>query len=116
MNPILEKRLISSMYMEHLEQQREWFRFNEIAALSGIKKSSLQRVLPRLIKRGWIECQKSWSFSPQEPQGAIVHMMGSAEVQNYKLPLLYLSSNGNNNNKKDGKRRRQRKTRQLAYA
>jgi hypothetical protein len=113
MNSVLEKRLIFSMYMEHLKQQREWFRFNEIAALSGIKKSSLQRVLPRLIKRGWIECQKSWSFNPKEPQGAIVHLMGSAEVQNYKLPLLYLSSDGNNN-KRDVQRRRRRKRRQLA--
>lgn len=111
MNPFLEKRLIFSMYMEHLKQQREWFRFNEIAALSGIRKSSLQRILPRMIKRGWIERQKSWSFSDKEPQGAIKHLMGSAEVQNYKLPLLYLSDG--NNNRKDGQRQRPRKTRRL---
>jgi hypothetical protein len=111
MNPKLEKRLILSMYMEHLKQQREWFRFNEIAARSGIKKSSLQRVLPRLIGRGWIECQKSWSFSPNGPEGAIMHLLGSAEVQNYKLPLLSLSND--NGNKKNGQRQRQRKTRRL---
>ena len=72
------------MYMEHLKQQREWFRLYEIVKFSGIKKSSLQTVLPRLIERGWIERKKSWSFSPKGPEGAVMHLMGSAEVQNYK--------------------------------
>jgi hypothetical protein len=110
MNPDLEKRLILSMYMEHLKQQREWFRFNEIVKFSGIKKSSLQTVLQRLIERGWIERKKSWSFSPMGPEGAVMHLMGSAEVQNYmKLPLL----SNSNNNKKNRMPQRQRKTRHL---
>lgn len=111
MNPDLEKRLILSMYMEHLKQQREWFRLYEIAEFSAVKESSLQRVLRRLIKRGWIECKKSWSFSPKGPEGAVMHLMGSDEVQNYKLPLLYLS-NGNND-KMDRQRKERRKARRL---
>lgn len=112
MNPDLEKRLIISMYMEHLKQRRQWFRFEEIAELSGIKKSSLQRVLPRLIERRWIECKKYRSFSPMEPRGGVVHLMGSDEVQNYKLPVLDLSKS--NNDKNDRELQGQRKTRRLA--
>jgi hypothetical protein len=106
MNRDLEKRLILSMYMEHLKQQREWFRFNEIAGLSDINKSSLQGILPRLIERGWIERKKSWSFSPMGPEGAVRHLMGSDEVQNYKLPLLYLSNGNNDKNDRQQKGRR----------
>jgi hypothetical protein len=112
MNPDLEKRLIISMYMEHLKQQRQWFRFEEIAELSCIKKSSLQRVLPRLIERDWIESKKCRSFSPTEPRGSVVHLMGSDEVRNYKLPLLDISKAKNDKN--DGQRQGQRKTRRLA--
>jgi hypothetical protein len=112
MNPDLEKRLIISMYMEHLKQQRRWFRFEEIAMISGIKKSSLQRVLPRLIERGWIERKKCRSFSPMEPRGTVMHLMDSDEVQNYKLPLLDLSKS--NNDKNDRQRQGQRKRRRLA--
>ena len=117
MNPTLERQLILSMYSQHLKQQREWFRFYEIVVISGIRKSSLQRILPRLINRGWIERLQELSFSPNEPQAAIIHLLGSEDVQNYRLPLWQWppSASDNNNNTTDNVQRpRQRKIRQLA--
>lgn len=41
----------------------EQIRFNLLAEFSGIKKGTLQRILPRLEKRYWIERKDGW-FSP----------------------------------------------------
>jgi len=55
MNVELEKRVMDSMYLAHQIHQQQYFFFSEISELSEVKKSSLQRVLPRLVKRGWIK-------------------------------------------------------------
>ena len=46
---------MDSMYLSHLILIRQYFFFNEISELSSVKKPSLQRILARLVKRGWIK-------------------------------------------------------------
>lgn len=50
-------------------------RFNEVAKISGVKKPTLQRILPRLEARGWIQSWTGESFDPSEPAaGAVFHL------------------------------------------
>lgn len=58
MNLELERLVMDTMYLAHHIYQKNHLFFNEISELSGVKKSSLQRVLPRLVSRGWIKNEK----------------------------------------------------------
>jgi len=42
-------------------------RFIDIAKITKIPKSTLQRVLPRLEKKGWIKKTEKWINNPQIP-------------------------------------------------
>jgi len=54
MNIELEKKVIDAMYHKRHTTGIQYFFFNEISKISNVKKSSLQRVLGRLVKRDWI--------------------------------------------------------------
>jgi len=54
MNIELEKNVINAMYQKRHTTKKQYFFFNEISKMSNVKKSSLQRVLARLVKRDWI--------------------------------------------------------------
>lgn len=74
MDPILERQVMVSLYLAHHFYKRQWFRFNEVAKLTGVRKSSLQRILPRLESRHWIQSWRGESFDDNEPAMAIFHL------------------------------------------
>jgi len=51
----------------------EKVRFNQIASITGIKKGTLQRILPRLEKRCWIEKKEDWMWSDNTIGDRIYH-------------------------------------------
>jgi len=51
----LERSVMDSMYLAQKMQLKDHFFFNEIHSLSEVKKPTLQRILPRFVKRGWIK-------------------------------------------------------------
>ena len=75
MKTVLEKQVMVSLFLARHFKKREWFRFNEVAKISGVKKPTLQRILPRLEARGWIQSWTGESFDPNEPAaGAVFHL------------------------------------------
>lgn len=70
----LEREVMNTLYREKILSHRRYLRFYEIAKESDIPKSSLQRILPRLIKRGWIEKKNAGSWSGKEPEGRMYHL------------------------------------------
>ena len=50
----LEKRVMNTMYLQQKIHRKSYFFFNEVHEYTEIPKSSLQRILPRLVKRRWI--------------------------------------------------------------
>lgn len=67
----LERAIMESIYMAGSIYVRNYFRFNEILGLSGVKKSSLQGILERLEKRKWLEKKTTYSYSDKNPKGKI---------------------------------------------
>jgi len=74
MNNDLERLVMDSIVRLHMLDRFQYLRFNQIAKKSGVKKSSLQRILPRLVNRGWIKKEKSYSWSGLKREGRIYHM------------------------------------------
>jgi len=62
----LEARVMSCVCLAKWENGVE-LRFTDIAKITKIPKSTLQRVLPRLEKRGWIRKAEKWINIPQIP-------------------------------------------------
>jgi len=51
----LEIQIMNTLFTAHEYENRQYLREFEIASRLKIKQSNLKRVLPRLIKRGWVE-------------------------------------------------------------
>ena len=66
-----ERAVLEAMYLAKLVSGELYLRKNEISILTGIIKSSLQRILPRLIKRGWVEEKSVLSYSKWTPRGKV---------------------------------------------
>ncbi len=95
-NVILERQVMDTMFLGFFISDRQYFRFNEIANLSNVKKPSLQRILPRLVKRGWIEKTTKPSYSGLKPEGRVFHLLSydEAKKQTYrelKMKVLFPS-------------------------
>ncbi|WP_337862596.1 helix-turn-helix domain-containing protein [Nitrososphaera sp.] len=80
MNHELEKCVMVALYLARELRNREWLRFGEISELSGVPKSTLQRILPRLEERGWIQRKDSASFDPNGPAMAVFHFGGRHHI------------------------------------
>jgi len=70
----LEIQIMNTLFKAHENENRPYLREYEIASRLKIKQANLKHVLPRLIKRGWIEKKKAYSFSGKEPEGATFHL------------------------------------------
>jgi DNA-binding IclR family transcriptional regulator len=70
----LELEVMKALFLAWYFKRREWFRFNQISDISGVEKPTLQRILPRLEKRGWIESWTGETFDPNEPAMAVIHL------------------------------------------
>ena len=77
----LDRQVMDTMSLWSFIHARLYFRFNEIANLSNVKKPSLQRILPRLAKRGWIEKTTGLSRSGLKPEGRIFHLLSYDETK-----------------------------------
>lgn len=83
----LERQVMECMYLHHRihSDYRKYFFFNEIQEMSTVKKSSLERILPRLIKRKWIK-REEIKIYPKIKRSAkpFTHKIR----KNYKIPKL----------------------------
>ena len=70
----LERDVMNAIYKQKVLQRRRYLRISEIARASGVSKASLQRILPRLVRRGWIKKEISGSWSGKEPEGRKYHL------------------------------------------
>ena len=80
----LEQQVMDAMYLARILYSRLFLRFNEISIISGVNKASLQRILPRLVKRGWINVRVGPSYSEIEPMG----MVGKLILVPYKNGIV----------------------------
>lgn len=71
----LERQVMDTMMLSRHFLDRINLRLDEISAISGIRKSTLQSILPRLIKRSWIEKTVLQSYSNEEPKGEIGNLV-----------------------------------------
>lgn len=86
MNIELERQVMDSLILAGLIHVRLYFRFNEIAALSFVKKSTLQRVLARLVKRVWIKKIVTHSYSALKPIGKVGYLRNFREPYYKSIP------------------------------
>lgn len=70
----LERDVMNAIYKQRVIQRRRYLRMSEIAKASGVSKASLQRILPRLVKRGWIKKEVAESWSGKEPEERKYHL------------------------------------------
>jgi len=70
----LEIQIMNTFYRAYENEDRRYLREYEIASRNKIKQSNLKRVLPRLVKRGWVEIKKAYSFTGKEPEGTTFHL------------------------------------------
>lgn len=70
----LERQVIDAMYLAQ-SGGRSLLRFNHIASLSGVKKPTLQRILLRLVKRGWIRKREEWIWRDGTRAGGVFHLI-----------------------------------------
>ncbi|MCH7648223.1 MAG: MarR family transcriptional regulator [Thaumarchaeota archaeon] len=82
----LEKQVMDTLFLAHELHGRSNLRIYEISKFANIKQNNLTRILSRLIKRGWIEKTKNYSLSGREPEGVILHLMGTDDVKTKSLP------------------------------
>lgn len=75
---VYEYEVMKSSFLARELYGRKYLRFNEISKYSNIKKSTLQRIIMRLQKRGWIISRKTPSFSQEEPAMAKFHLQSLA--------------------------------------
>lgn len=67
-----ERDVLQGMYLASFVERKPFeignksLRFNEIAYLSNVKKSTLQDVLARLVKRRWIRVYRATYVNPNE--------------------------------------------------
>lgn len=82
----LERSVMESIFQSHIIHRKFFFRFNEIAYLSGVNTRSLQRILPRLVNREWLGSIIAGSFSGGKPEGGIGYLLGfdDAKKENYR--------------------------------
>ena len=71
MKSTLERQVMENLYIAGIMNVKRYFRAVEICNLTGIPKSTLQRVLPRLEKIGWLEKVTRYSYLDSEPTGKI---------------------------------------------
>jgi len=76
----LEIQIMNTLFTAHENENRLYLREYEIASRLKIKQSNLKRVLPRLIKRGWVEIKNAYSFSGSEPGGTIYHLFNTKNI------------------------------------
>jgi len=69
----LEIQIMNTFYRAYENEDRRYLREHELASRLKIKQANLKYVLPRLIKRGWIEKKKAYSFTGKEPEGTTYH-------------------------------------------
>lgn len=67
MKPTLERQVMENLYIAGIMNAKRYFRAIEIHNLTGIPKSTLQRILPRLEKIGWLEKVTQYSYSDSGP-------------------------------------------------
>jgi len=79
----LEIQIMNTLFMAHENENRPYLREYEIASRLKIKQSNLKRVLPRLIKRGWVEMTNDYSFSGLKPEGRVFHLL---HTENMPIP------------------------------
>jgi len=76
----LEIQIMNTLFTAHENENKPYLREYEIASRLKIKQSNLKRVLPRLIKRGWVEIKNDYSFSGSEPGGTIYHLFNTENI------------------------------------
>lgn len=66
-----EKVVLEAMYLAKFVSGEMFLRRYEISILTGIRNSSLQRLFPRLVRKGWIEQKSVLSYSKWSPKGKV---------------------------------------------
>jgi len=66
-----EKVVLEAMYLAKFVSGEIYLRMFEISVLTGIRNSSLQRLLRRLVRIGWIEQKSGLSYSKWSPKGKV---------------------------------------------
>jgi len=92
MNIELERDVMDAIYLTRIIYCKMWFRFNEIANLSGVKKSTLQRILKRLENIGWLKAVIAPSYSGLGPEGKVGYLMSTEEANDPSLPYEFNGS------------------------
>jgi DNA-binding Lrp family transcriptional regulator len=92
MKPELERRVIDELVKASMDG-REFLYYNEIQKRTRISGAALHRILPRLIKRGWIRKEKLWiRYSKKDNprrDGWTMNLLGTEEAKEYHLPMRY---------------------------
>jgi len=70
----LEIQVMNTFYRAYENEDRRYLRKYEIASRLKINHANLNYVLSRLIKRGWIDKKKAYSFTGKEPEGTTFHL------------------------------------------
>lgn len=86
MNIDLEHQVMDTFMLSRLILRRLELRFNEISELSQVKKSTLQRILPRLVARKWI--QKIEQFESRGSIGQMIWVRGKNKEKVLEWVLL----------------------------
>ena len=79
----IEKQVMNAIYLAGC-MGKSFIRFNEIAYRSGVKKPTLQRILPRLAKRGWVRRREEYVWPDGNTAGGIFHLTGFKHPQTGK--------------------------------
>ncbi|MCH8915994.1 MAG: MarR family transcriptional regulator [Thaumarchaeota archaeon] len=82
----LEKQVMDSLFLAHELHDKHYLRASEISEFANIKQNNLTRILSRLVKRDWIEKTKEYSLLGGEPEGGVLHLMGTDDVKTKSLP------------------------------
>lgn len=83
MKPELEKQVMIALYKVDIQHEGKWLRLRDIAKVSGIPMPNLQRVIPRLVGRGWI--RKETRTDPDFP--GVFHL-GNYGILDGRLVLI----------------------------
>jgi len=70
----LEIQVMNTLFRVHENENRPYLRKYEIASILKINHANLNYTLPRLVKRGWIEKLKAYSFTGKEPNSQTFHL------------------------------------------